>query len=646
MRRKPDLTQLEFTAGTRSSAPTITDVIARRMTRRDALKGMAAAGFAGLLGGALPGGVARAQDTNRSSLRFTEIGRFLDETTHVAPGYNTQVLVRWGDPVNRFGPVFRPGRQTPADQEAQFGTDNDFIAFMPIPRLSKSSSRGLLCVNHERCSPHLMWPGMTAEDYAKKMTREQCEVEMAAQGHSILEIRRARSTWFVVDDSLYNRRINARSTPTRIAGPAAGHARMRTAADPDGTTIIGTLNNCAGGVTPWGTVLTCEENIHNYFMGDAGKGPEAEAWKRYGINGRPRYVWGRHFERFNLNREPNETNRFGWVVEIDPYDPKSVPVKRTALGRFKHEGATTAVGYDGRVAVYLGDDERMEYVYKFVTRDAFNPRNPAANRNLLDHGTLYVARFGELGRMRWLPLTFGEGPLTPANGFSSQADVVIEARRAADLVGATPMDRPEDVETNPQSGKVYVVLTFNERRKEADLANPRAPNNHGHIIEITPPFANGLPDHAATECDWNVFMLCGDPANPAHGARYGGPVSEHGWLAAPDNIAFDPKGRMWITTDGQDDWAGFADSVYGVDTAGAGRAVPRCLFSSPRGAEICGPELTPDGRTLFVAIQHPADEKGSTFDKPSTRWPDFRDDMPPRPAVVAITKGDGGEIGS
>jgi secreted PhoX family phosphatase len=628
-----------------SRAATLASVIEARMSRRTALKGLAAAGAFGLFGCAVPGARGRAGD---SALAFTESGRFLDETHHVAPGYDVQVLVRWGDPIHRGGPAFRPGAQSPAEQEVQFGMDNDFIAFMPLPRGSRSSTRGLLCVNHERNTPFLAWPGLTPANYAARMTREQVEVEMASQGHTVIEIARSGGRWRLVEDSPYNRRITARSTAMRVAGPAAGHPRMRTGADPAGTRVTGTLNNCAGGVTPWGTVLTAEENIHNYFTGNAATGPEAAAWKRYGVNGRGRYVWGRHFERFHLEREPHEPNRFGWIVEIDPYDPKSTPVKRTALGRFKHECATTAVSHDGRVAVYSGDDERMEYVYKFVTRGRYDPANPAANRDLLDAGTLYVARFEASGRMRWLPLVHGQGPLTAANGFSSQADVVIEARRAADLLGATPMDRPEDVEAHPASGRVYVVLTFNERRRpeQADAANPRGPNRWGHIIEIVPPLVNGRPDHAATECGWEFFLLGGDPANPEHGARYSGAVSANGWLVAPDNIAFDPRGRIWISTDGQDDWAGFADSVYAAETSGPRRGVTRNFFSAPRGAEICGPEFTPDGRTLFLAIQHPAEEKGSTYDRPSTRWPDFREGVPPRPSVVAITKLDGGEIGS
>jgi uncharacterized protein len=249
--------------------------------------------------------------------------------------------------------------------------------------------------------------------------------------------------------------------------------------------------------------------------------------------------------------------------------------------------------------------------------------------------------------MRWLPLVFGEGPLTPANGFRSQADVVIEARRAADVVGATPMDRPEDVEVHPATGRVYVVMTYNERRKpgEVNVANPRGPNKYGHIIEIVPPLAGGQADHTATECAWGFFMMAGDPRNAEHGARYAGSVSANGWVAAPDNLAFDPKGRIWITTDGQEDAAGFNDSLYAAQVSGAGRGATRCFFVGPSGAEVSGPAFTPDGTTLFLSVQHPGNDEGSSFEKPSTRWPDFRDGVPPRSAVVAITRKDGGDIG-
>jgi len=193
-----------------------------------------------------------------------------------------------------------------------------------------------------------------------------------------------------------------------------------------------------------------------------------------------------------------------------------------------------------------------------------------------------------------------------------------------------------------------VVMTYSEVRKpdQVDAANPRGPNKFGHIIEIVPPAVNGKPDHTATECAWNFFLIAGNPAVPEDGARYHGPVSSNGWLACPDNIAFDPRGRIWIATDGQDYIAGFANSLYAAETSGKRRGITRCFFNGPRGSEITGPEFTPDGRTLFLSIQHPGDEKGSTFDKPSTRWPDFKEGMPPRSAVVAIIKADGGEIGS
>src|SRR5688572_22094887 len=299
--------------------------------------------------------------------------------------------MRQGDPIRRGGPLYRPGAQTAAEQEVQFGNDNDFLAYMPLPRASASSTRGLLGVNHESHYAQLCFPGTPS-----RLSREQCGVQMAAHGFSVIEIARGEQGWRVADDSAYNRRITA-GTAMRASGPAAGSARMRTRADPTGKAILGTLSNCAGGTTPWHTILTAEENVQFYFSGDAGRGPEAAARRRYNITGRGYYPdWGRYFERFNLEAEPNEPNRFGWIVEIDPYDPKSTPVKRTALGRCAHECATTALSHDGRVAVYSGDDAAMEHVYKFVTRG-----KAGAGKDLLDEGTLYAARFEANGKMRW-----------------------------------------------------------------------------------------------------------------------------------------------------------------------------------------------------------------------------------------------------
>jgi uncharacterized protein len=626
-----------------SSGEPISALIDTRLSRRDLLKGATAVGAIGFLGGPLAACVTAPDQATG----FTEIKHALIEGQEVPPGYSVQTVIRWGDAMFPDSPAWNPNRQTAAAQVRQYGTDNDFLAYMPLPYGSTNSENGILCSNHERTAPQLMFPGVTPAN-APQLSRENAEVQMASQGHDFVEIRKTGGRWQVVLDSRYNRRFTPWNADFRVAGPAAGHARLRTTADPAGMTVRGTLNNCAGGKTPWGTVLSGEENLQSYFTGDATKGPEANAWKRYGITGRGSYIWGRYHDRFNLDKDPNETNRFGWIVEMDPYDPTSTPVKRTAMGRFKHEGATTAVSHDGRVAVYSGDDERMEYVYKFVTTGRFDSSNRAANRDLLDSGILYAAKFNADGTMNWLPLVHGQGGLTAANGFSSQADVVIEARRAADLVGATPMDRPEDVEPHPVTGNIFVCLTYNERRtaQQVNPANPLANNRYGHIIEIMPPVVGGKPDHTATTCRWEFFLQAGDPRNPEHRAKYHNAVSSEGWLACPDNVAFDPRGRVWISTDGQDDAIGFSDSLYVAETAGPRRGAPKLFYNAPRGSEVCGPEFTPDGRTLFLAIQHPAEEKDSTFDKPSTRWPDFRPDMPPRPSVVAVTKNNGGEIGS
>jgi secreted PhoX family phosphatase len=624
----------------------LSDLIEARLSRRSALKGLTAIGALGAFGSAFLGGLARAGAAG-SSLTFAEVAHGMEAGVRTAAGYSAQVLVRWGDKVTGDAPKFDVAGQSAEAQEKQFGYNNDFMAFMPLPAGSRSSERGLLCVSHEYTNPHLMWPTGGKKGVYERLSKAQMEVEMAAHGHSVLEVEKRGNAWRVVEDSRYNRRFTPWRTEMRLSGPAAGHARLKTSADPSGTKVIGTLNNCAGGTTPWGTVLIAEENFHYYFRGDIEKTGEARNYKRYGIDKKRRWAWAKHHDRFDVEKEPNEANRFGWVVEIDPYDPASTPVKRTALGRFKHECATTAVNPDGTVAVYSGDDQRFDCLYKFVTAGKVDPNDPAANRDLLDSGTLYAAKFEADGTMRWLPLVFGAGKLTPENGFHSQADVAIETRYAADLLGATPMDRPEDVETNPVTGRTYVMCTNNTKRKadQVNAANPRAKNKHGHVIELIPPMVDGKADHAAGTYRWEFFLLGGDPGNPEHGAMYLAEVSKDGWLSTPDNCTFDARGRIWITTDGQPK-SGIADSVYAADTQGPGRGLTRCFFNAPTGAEICGPAFTPDHKTLFLAIQHPGDDKGSAFEAPSTRWPDFAEGMPPRPSVVAVTKDDGGEIGT
>ncbi|MGI8705317.1 MAG: PhoX family protein [Sphingomicrobium sp.] len=623
--------------------PTIGDVINRRYSRRSAVTGM----FGTLAIAGIGPGLAACATVEPGEFRekeFRELDRGVDTTHHVAPGHHAEVLIRWGDPLFDGVGAFDPMRQSAEDQERRFGYNNDYVGFVPLPAEARGEQRGLLCVNHEYSIADLMLPGVAG----RETTAAECEIEKAAHGGSIVEVVRRRGTWSYIPGSRYNRRITAR-TGIALTGPAAGSSRLATSADPTGRTVTGTLNNCAGGITPWGAYLLAEENFNGYFFGTV-TGPEAANHKRYGVPG-GWYVWGKYDARFDIGREPNEPNRFGWIVEVDPMDPDSPPKKRTALGRFKHEGAESVHNRDGRVVVYSGDDQAFDYVYKFVTAGRFDPRNPDSGRDLLDEGTLYVARFDADGAMEWLPLVHGQGPLTAANGFAGQADVLIETRRAADLLGATPMDRPEDVEPDPNSGRVYVMLTNNIARTAGDLnaANPRANSAFGHIIEIVE--TDG--DFASTRSTWSILVRCGDPAVAEVGALWGPGTSANGWFGSPDTVAIDGEGRLWVATDGSEVLNRCANGIWSVETKGVVRGCSKLFFRNPTGAEVCGPRFTPDGETLFVAVQHPGDDgegypphgRPSTFADPSTRWPDFDPRMPPRPAVLAVTRTGGGRIG-
>ncbi len=495
-----------------------------------------------------------------------------------------------------------------------------------------------------------MFPGIGSQHIKEPafvdMTPELVAIEMMAHGGSVVEVKKTDGKWAVVGNSRYARRITA-ETLMRISGPAAGHARMKTAADPTGTAVRGMVNNCGGAITPWGTWLSCEENFNFYFSNKvaAEASPDARPLRRYGVPAEVQ-AWGKFHDRFDIGKEPYEPNRFGWVVEIDPLDPNSMPVKRTALGRFKHEGAGNVANKDGRFVVYQGDDERFDYVYKFVTRDAVDPRDRTKNTDILDHGTLHVARFEADGTGAWLPLVPGGQWLVGQFGFETQGDIVIHARLAADMLGATKMDRPEDVEVNPLTGKVYVMLTNNNKRKpeQVDAANPRPENAFGHIIEITPEGG----DHAALTFRWEILLKCGDPSVAEVGAAFNPATTANGWFAMPDNCAIDALGRLWVATDGNSaEKTGRADGIWAVETEGAGRATSKLFYRVPNGAEMCGPCFTPDMETLFVAVQHPGegeDDAARTFENPATRWPDFKPGMPPRPSVVAITKRGGGKI--
>jgi hypothetical protein len=581
---------------------------------------------------------------------FGSLRHSTEDTLAVPVGYAQHTLIRWGDPVVPDTPAFDPSGQSSAKQARQFGYNNDFTGFLPLPYGSRHSERGLFIVNHEYTNAELMFANWDGKLESK--TREMVDIELAAHGMTIIEIQRdSRGAWRYVESSPYNRRLTG-ETPMHISGPAAGHAWLKTSYDATGTLVRGTLGNCSGGMTPWGTVLTAEENVNYYFKGtsdslvdDAVRSLHA----RYGMW--DCYGWAQYHDRFDIRKEPHEPLRFGWIVEVEPYEPQSIPRKRTALGRFKHEAATVVLSKSGHVVIYSGDDERFEYLYKFVSAGLYNPADRNANMLLLDTGTLYVAKFQGDGTGEWLPLVVGRGPLTAANGFASQAEVLINTRHAADLLGATKMDRPEDVEVHPMTGKVYAVMTNNIRRQldQVDSANPRPHNRYGHIIELS----EADDDHIVRRFRWDIFIACGNPQNPDHHAYYQGQKAVS-WFACPDNIAFDAAGRLWVATDGQPMSIQQNDAVYVVDTAGVQRGQANMFLSGPVGCEVTGPSFTPDNRTFFVSIQHPGQtprkergkERESTFAHPSSRWPDYQPNMPPRPSVVALYRPDGGKVGT
>lgn len=634
-----------------SANPLMGEIIAARFNRRDLLKGtLAVTAISTTIGGLALSASPRAMAAASASFGFSEIEAGVDDKHHVAPGYNSEILIRWGDAVLPDAPTFDPMKQTAQAQAKQFGYNNDFIGYFPI---DGSSEHGLLCVNHEYTNESLMFPGLSGEQDGKEikfkdMTQALADIEMMAHGGTVIELKRENGKWTVVKDSKFARRITA-TTPMELTGPAAGDSLLKTNADPTGTKVSGMINNCAGGMTPWGTWLTAEENFNGYFWGKAGEDhPNAKGFKRYGVPGN--WVnWGAYYDRFDVVKEPNEANRFGWMVEIDPFDPAATPKKRTAMGRFKHEGAGTIVNKDGKVVAYMGDDERFDYLYRFVTDGQFDPNNRAANANLLDSGVLSVARFNSDGSMEWLPLVHGQGPLTAANGFANQAAVLVNARLASDALGATKMDRPEDVEANVKTNKIYLMLTNNNKRtaEQIDAANPRADNKFGHVVEMTPPDG----DHAAAKYNWDILVKCGDPSIAEVGASFSSATTKNGWFGMPDNCAIDADGRLWIATDGNSMKAtGRADGLWAMETDGEMRGTSKLFFRVPVGAELCGPAFTPDGKTLFLAIQHPAEEdaegNAGSFENPPTRWPDFAAGMPARPSVVVITKDDGGSIGA
>jgi uncharacterized protein len=640
---------------------TMQEVLARRWSRRGLMKGGIAASLVlTATGKGIPSAGAQTatpvagEPLQLGSLTFTPIALDTGDQIIVAPDHTAVPFLRWGQPIMAGAPDWDLDNQSAAAQEQQFGYNCDWIEFFPLPPGSDSADHGLLVVNHEFTNPELMFPGYLTRnpefgavatpdnappeipEFLTNPTQEIVDVEIAAHGLSIVEVQRNDAgEWALVQDSKYNRRITG-TTLMEVIGPAAGIDLLQTSEDPTGTQVHGTLNNCAGGKSPWGTALTGEENFQQYFANLAALAeddPIRIVHDRYGVGeAASERRWEEFHSRFDLAQEPNEPFRFGWVVEFDPYDPASTPKKRTALGRIKHEGATSAVAPGGQVAFYTGDDERFDYAYKFVTSGTYNPDNRAANADLLDEGTLYVAKFNDDGTGEWMPLVYGEGLLTEAYGFTSQGEVLAKTRLAGDALGATKMDRPEDFETNPVTGKVYLVCTNNNLRtlEQAEAANPRPQNFAGHIIEISED--NG--DHAATTFTWEIFILAGNPTDS--GTWYGGYAGDVSPFAAPDNLTFDNDGNIWISTDGMANNLPGNDGLFAAPTEGEERGRSMQFFSTVPGAECSGPVFNPDNTALWVSVQHPGED--GTLEEPLSLWPDG--EGAPRPSVVLITAND------
>jgi secreted PhoX family phosphatase len=630
----------------------------------------------------------------------------------VPEGYTAKVLVAWGDPIMPGGPTWlADASQDAAAQEKQFGMHADGMHYFPlspgnvVSRTVSSQARslrsfvnqpinnGLLCVNHEYTQESILH----GSEGLSPVTIQKVRKSQAAHGVSVVEISNNGNNWNFNPNSPYGRRITA-NTEMQVSGPAAGDALLKskkfditltgsvdTGRLNDGYTAYGTINNCANGYTPWGTYLTCEENWNGYF-GNLGETlvstPGIEdseivaGQNRYGLSATgSNYRWHEVDPRFNNRTNPLEPHLFGWVVEIDPYDPQSKPVKRTALGRFKHESAQVVVDDNNRVAFYMGDDERNEYIYKFICTQRLNPGNRAANRDLLDNGVLYVAKFNDNGTGEWIPLIYGQRGLTPENGFRNQAEVLIKTRQAGDRVGATMMDRPEWTAVRPRIGgyreiEVYCTLTNNNRRgttpvssnnsdgsttaggarPPVNAANPRPDNRYGHIIR----WREDGRQVTATTFKWDIFVEAGDKTRPEQNLQ--GNIKGDD-LSSPDGLWFDDFGRLWIQTDHAGDGIGSVINEIG-ELANIGSNTMSCadpntkqvrrFLTSPTDCEVTGIITTPDGKAMFINIQHPGDS-GTTDDPTKTsNWPHSQGYGPagrPRSSTVVITRNDGGVIG-
>ncbi|MCB1959318.1 MAG: PhoX family phosphatase [Rhodocyclaceae bacterium] len=607
-----------------------TNVLEVNMQRRKVLAGGLAGAAMGFFSSPALAGMTDWEQTGNDTrlLGFTPVplAEGKGPWPAISTDYDYQVLIPWGEPLEPGGPAYQ-WPPTAADQTRQIGIGHDGMWFFPMEDKGcrddddpahwgrhqhgwrgGENRHGMLAINHEF--------GRSMHVYGKSAPErlEDVRISQHAHGVTVVEIQKTGRVWRTVQSD-NARRIHV-NTPVAFSGPVAGHALLAT---PNGNIPLGTVNNCANGHTPWGTYLTCEENFNGYF-GARNAWSATDEQRRYGFSANGfGYGWHLFDRRFDLSDEDyrNEENRFGWVVEIDPFDATQTPIKRTALGRVKHEGVAIAEGRNKRVVAYMGDDERFDYLYKFVSEDNWKKMR-REGKSPLDHGTLYVARFNDDGSGEWLALSI-DNPVLAAR-FADQAEVLTFARIAADLLGATPMDRPEWTTVAP-NGDVYCTLTNNSRRTTANGANPLAPNPDGHIIRW-----RDADQHVGTTFTWDIFLIAAD----THGTEDS--------FASPDGLWADPDGRLFIQTDGgQKD--GLNNQMLVADTR---TGELRRIFTGVTGDEITGITVTPDRRTLFINIQHPGGG-----DPTVTNFPAERDDVTvPRDCTIVITRKDGGIIGS
>ncbi|MEO0990640.1 MAG: PhoX family phosphatase [Pseudomonadota bacterium] len=610
-------------------------VVETAISRRGFLGGALAFGSGAAVMGAGLLNSTSAQAATSSRFAFTPIAAQTDGTVHVPEGYSWKTLVRWGDPLFSDADGYDV---TDGNGGAVEGSDRVMGENTDGMELFSFQGHELLAVNSEYVNPKINLP---AANEGKATSADEVMKLQNLQGVTVMEIAEGADGWEVVKDSPFNRRIHHRSEMT-IAGPAAGHDLLKTAADPTGTSSLGTMNNCGSGRTPWGTYLTCEENFNGYFgttdenaaLDDA----VAAGYKRYGVGTSGRYQYEQFDERYDTSKNPNEPHRFGWIVEIDPTDPNSTPVKHTGLGRFKHENAAATLAPDGRVVVYMGDDERGEYMYKYVSNGVYTPGGDTST--LLDDGTLYVARFDADGTGDWIALT------EETTGMS-KAEICIFTRMAASAAEGTNMDRPEWIATNPKAVEGYCCLTNNSRRGATNddgsictnaagevmvpnAPNPRNTNRYGQIVRWRP---HG-DDHASPTFDWDLYVMVGNP--DVHEDEYAGSANMNSGnlFNSPDGMMIDTTGLIWIQTDGDDDnegdFAGMGNNQMLAGDPVTGEIVR--FMTGPNGCEVTGLTWSSDKRTMFVGIQHPGSD-----------WPDGG--APARSAIIAIKRDDNALVG-